>query len=66
MERWKAGLVAQEFLQTFDVDFFDTFAPVARTTSFSVIYALSVYLNLFIESTDVDVAFLNATLKEDV
>ena len=35
-------------------------------TSFRIIYALSVYLNLFIESMDVDVAFLIATLKEYV
>ena len=34
-------------------------------TSFRVIYALSVYLNLFVESMDVDTAFLNTTLKED-
>ena len=42
------------------------YAPVARMTSFRVIYALSVYLHLFIESMDVDVAFRNAELKEDV
>ena len=52
--------------QTFDVNFFDTYAPAAQMTSFCIIYALSVYLNLFIESMDVEVAFLNATLKEDV
>ena len=34
--------------------------------SFLVIYAITVYLNLFIDSMDVDVAFLNATSKEDV
>ena len=62
MERWKARLVAQGFLQSFG-DFFDTYAPVARMTSFRVIYALSVYLHLFIESMDVDVEFLNADLK---
>ena len=66
MDRWKARLVAQGFLQSFGVDFFDTYAPVARMTSFRNIYALSVNLNLFIESMDVDVAFLNATLKEDI
>ena len=31
-----------------------------------MIYALSVYLPLFIENMDVDVAFLNAELKKDV
>ena len=58
VERWKAKLVA----------FFDTYAPVARMTSCRVIYALHVYLHLFTESmdVDVDVAFLNAELKEDV
>ena len=66
MERWKASLVAQGFLQTFGIDFSDTYAPVARMTSFRIIYALSAYLNLFIESVDFDVAFLNATWKEDV
>ena len=64
--RWKARLVAQRFLRTFGVDFFDTYVPVARMTSFRIIYALSVYLNLFIESMGVDVAFLNASFKEDV
>ena len=61
----KARLNAQGLLQTFGVDFLDTYAPVARMISFRIIYALSVYLNLIIESMDVDVAFLNATLKED-
>ena len=66
VERWKARLTAQGSHQTFGVEFFYTCAPVARMTSYRIIYALSVYLNLFIESMDVDLAFLNATLKEDV
>ena len=57
--------MAQRFLQTFGVDFFGIYAPVARMTSFRIIYSLSVYLNLFIESMNLDVTFLNATLKED-
>ena len=58
--------MAQGFLKTFGVDFFDTYAPVARMTSFRIIYALSVYLNLFFESIYVDVVSLDATLKRDV
>ena len=42
VERWKARLVAQGFLQTFGVDFFDAYAPVARMTSFRIIYNLSI------------------------
>ena len=30
IEHYKARLVAQCFLHTFEVDFFDTYAPVAR------------------------------------
>ena len=47
------------FLQTFRVEFFDTFAPVARMISFRIIFALSAYLYLFIKSMGVDVALLN-------
>ena len=50
----------------FGVDLFDIYAPVARITSISFIFALYVYLNLFMQSMDVDVAFLNAACKEDV
>ena len=52
--------LAERFQQTFVDKFFDTYAPVAP---FRVIYALSAYLNLFIESLDVDVAFLSGTFQ---
>ena len=32
VERWDARLMAYGILQTFGVDFFDTYAPVARMT----------------------------------
>ena len=47
---------------TFGVDFFDTYADVARLTSFRIIYVLFVMLQFIIDNMDVDVAFLNATL----
>ena len=54
------------FLQTFGVNFFDRYSPVARMTSFLIFYGLSVYLHIFIESMNADDNFLNATLIEDV
>ena len=66
IELYKAWLVAQSFMQTFGVNFFDTYAPVAHLTSFRVIYAPCVLLQFVIDDMDVDVAFLNATLQEDV
>ena len=62
IERWKARLV----VHSFEINSFDTYAFVARMTSFRVIYILSVYLHLFIESMSMDVAFLNPELKEDL
>ena len=53
----------QGFLQSFGIDFFDTYAPVAHMTSFCLINAMAVYLNLFMNSMDMDIAFLNAELK---
>ena len=56
-ERCKAHLVAQGFLQTFDVDFFNTYAPVACLTSFRIIHALCVMFRFVIDNMDVDVIF---------
>ena len=44
IERYKARLVAQGFLQTFGIEFFDTYALVNRLTCFCIIYALCVLL----------------------
>ena len=66
IDRYEARLVAQGFLQTFGLDFFDTCAPVAHLIFFRVIYALYVLLQFIVDSMDVDVAFLNASLQDDV
>ena len=62
LERYKACLFAQGLLQAFGVDFFDTYAPVARLTFFFIIYGLYVTLQYVIDNKNVDVAFPNATL----
>ena len=38
IDSYKSHLVSQRIHQTFDVDFFDKFAPVARLTSFRIKY----------------------------
>ena len=58
--------MAQRFLQSFSIKLFDTYPHVARRISFCVIYALTVYLNLFIKGINVDVAFLTGELKGNV
>jgi len=64
--KYRARLVAKGFQQTFGLDYFDTYSPVARLSSLRLLYALSVELNLQLAAMDVDAAFLNADLSEDI
>jgi hypothetical protein len=63
---FKARLVGQGYSQIFGKDYFDTYAPVARLSSLRLVYALSVVFNAQLYMLDVNTAFLNADLKEDV
>jgi hypothetical protein len=49
-----------------DLDYFDTYSPVARLSSLRLLYAISVELGLELAAMDVDAAFLNAELNEDI
>ena len=64
--RYKARLVAQGFFQVFGVDYTDTYSPVAKFVSIRILLAICVQLGLLIYTMDVDTAFLNATLEEDI
>ena len=62
----KSRLVVQGFSQREGIDYDETFAPVAKVTTFRLMLALSKVLNLQIHQLDVDSAFLYADLDEDV
>jgi Reverse transcriptase (RNA-dependent DNA polymerase) len=64
--RCKARLVAQGFFQVLGMDYTDTYSPVAKFVSFGILLAISVQLGLKVHTMDVDTAFLNATLEEDI
>jgi hypothetical protein len=64
--RYKARLVVQGSFQIFGVDYTDTYSPVAKFVSIRIILALCVQLGLIIHTMDVDTAFLNAELDEDI
>ena len=66
MIRNKAWLVAQENSQMEGVDYDETFAPIARMESIRILLALACHLKFKLYQMDVNTAFLNELLKEDV
>ena len=62
--KFKARLVAKGFTQRPGVDYFETFAPVARKESINVAIALAAEQDLMMENVDVDTAFLYGEIKE--
>jgi len=64
--RYKARLVARGFTQKYQIDYEETFAPVARISSFRFILSLVIQYNLKVHQMDVKTAFLNGTLKEEI
>ncbi|KAL0368250.1 UNVERIFIED_CONTAM: Retrovirus-related Pol polyprotein from transposon RE2 [Sesamum calycinum] len=66
LERYKARLVAKGFTQTYGVDYFETFSPVARLNSIRVLFSLAVNLNGTMYQMDIKNAFLYGDLNETV
>ena len=52
IEKYKGCLVAKDFKQRKNVDYFDTFAPMTRITSISVLIALASIHNLVIHQME--------------
>ena len=60
----KARLVAQGFLQVPGVDYFDTYAPVAKFASIRTVLALAARLDLELHQIDIKGAYLNSELND--
>lgn len=66
VERYKAQLVAQAYSQKYGLDYDETFSPLIRFESIRVLLALSARYVLEVHQMDVNTAFLNGELEEEV
>lgn len=66
IESYKARLCAKGYSQKEGIDYNETFAPVLKYKSLRIILALAAINDLEIKQMDVETAFLNATIKEEV
>eukprot|EP00253_Pinus_taeda_P014284 PITA_14284 len=66
VEKHNAGFVANGFSQVEEIDYDETFAPVARYSLIISILALSAQMGWKIHQMDVMIAFLNGMIEEEV
>ena len=66
IERFKARVVAKGYSQKPGLDFSETFAPVVRLNTLRSLLAFAVKKKLIIHQMDVNTAFLNGDLEDEV
>ena len=66
ISKWKARLVVCVLMQVYGVDYFETFAPVAKFTSIRSILAITARNDWNISIFNFHSAYLNGELNKDI
>lgn len=66
ISRFKARLVATRYAQAAGFDFSETFSPVVKPASIRVVLTIALARGWLIKPLDVNNAFLNGVLEEEV
>ncbi|RDY05098.1 hypothetical protein CR513_11093, partial [Mucuna pruriens] len=66
LEQYKARLVAKRYTQTYQIDYEETFSPIAKINTVRVIISLVAHFGWNLQQFDVKNAFLHGDLEEEV
>lgn len=66
IERYKARLVGKGFKQRYGLDYEDIFSPVVKPTTIRILLSLAVTRGWHLRQLDIQNAFLNGFLDEEV
>lgn len=66
LERNKAKVVAKEYAQTYEIDYYETFAHMVKMNTVRVILSITVNLDWSLQQFDVNNVFLHGNLTEEV
>lgn len=66
LDRYKARLVAKGFTQTHGLDYFQTFAPMAKMSTVQIVLSLAAIQKWTLHQLDITNAFLHGDLHEEV
>ena len=66
IERYKARLIMKGYMQTYGVDYMETFLPLANLNIVRILLSLAVNLDWSLLQFDVKNAFLHGDLDEEI